>query len=608
MKNVRIIFFVCLSCLFVCLSASAFGGPKAAKLVPPETVLLIEADNFGQLQAQFEKTNLYKFYKDAAMAEFIEDVKQKMRKEVLKLDENNLTKVFYNAGLFPAGRVAVAIVFDERTKDANEPPMLIITQWADKVDKIKDAVKRLVQKNIDMGGRQKPAEDYRGVSIETLVDERKAELSYCFVDDCLLGSPDAEILKFAVAHIKGSDSSTLSDDADYAAGFSAAGPYHDVDFFVNIKQFVKMLIAEDSSGDARKYIGGLGFDNVRSLSGSLGFARVANGGVVGKAFLRIGGDKKGICRMLDCRSAPVQVPAFIPSSAYSVSIFNLDIKSGFDELVKIVSFFSPAAASVFYMPLLPASPDGGPTVDLRKDIIDYMGSQIVSAEWSEKASGGKLIKTDGILAVAVSNRSSLEKSLSLLHSKIIAPGRPDARRELLGHTIYIIDLPSLMPALGAMAGRCRIESALEPGSSPPPRLAFTVTDTHLIFGTEAAVEKAIRTLGNPGGSSISSERWFGAAKSAVPSAVGLAGFGDSAGVWERLWDVLRRGTDEEKEGIMSGPFGARSFLPPVSELPFDFKLLPSFETVRKYFGLMAFYGISRPDGFYFELQYINAGS
>ena len=50
-----------------------------------------------------------------------------------------------------------------------------------------------------------------GVSIETLIDEHKVPLSYCFVDDCLFASPDAEILKFAVARIKGSDSPSLAD-------------------------------------------------------------------------------------------------------------------------------------------------------------------------------------------------------------------------------------------------------------------------------------------------------------------------------------------------------------------------------------------------------------
>jgi hypothetical protein len=38
---------------------------------------------------------------------------------------------------------------------------------------------------------------------------------------------------------------------------------------------------------------------------------------------------------------------------------------------------------------------------------------------------------------------------------------------------------------------------------------------------------------------------------------------------------------------------------------FDFSLLPEFDVVKKYFGLSTFYGISKPDGFFFEFKYLN---
>jgi hypothetical protein len=602
MKNIRIMSFAFLAVLFVCLSVPAATLPKAAKLVPPQTALLVETDSFSRLQQQFEKTPFFKFYKDSSMAGFVENVKQDIRKEVDKLDDNNLFKAFYNAGLLPQGRVAFALVLDDRTKDANEPPVLIITQWAENIDKIKEVVKKLVQKNIDMGGRQKPIEDYRGASIETLIDEQKTPLSYCFIDDCLLASPDPEILKFAIARLKGSDGAALADDADYSAGFTAAGPYHDIDFFVNIKQFIKMAIADDSSGETKKYIGSFGLDNVRSLSGSLGFARLSGGATVGKALLKIDGDKKGVCKMLDLRSASIQAPAFIPSSAYSVSVFNLDIKAAYDELVKIVGAISPAAASVFYTPLVSPSEEGGPSIELKKDIVNYLGSQIVSAEWSLKSSPEKIAESEGVVAVAISNRSILEKNLALLHDRFIARNQPDAKRDLLGHTIYVIDLFS---SVGFhLQDNSLIEANAEQNISQIPKMAFTVTDTHLIVGSEPAVETAIRLIGNPGSASIGSEQWFSTAKSAIPSAVGVAGFSNITGLWEKLWQVLRQGTDSQREEIMSGPLGTQAILPPLSEGAPFFKLLPAFEAVRKYFGLTAFYGISRPDGFYFELQYI----
>jgi hypothetical protein len=38
---------------------------------------------------------------------------------------------------------------------------------------------------------------------------------------------------------------------------------------------------------------------------------------------------------------------------------------------------------------------------------------------------------------------------------------------------------------------------------------------------------------------------------------------------------------------------------------FDVGLLPEFDAVRKYFGLTAYYGISSPQGFFFESKYLN---
>ena len=194
----------------------------------------------------------------------------------------------------------------------------------------------------------------------------------------------------------------------------------------------------------------MGLDNVKSLSGSVGFCKAFGQRHVGKALLKIDGDKKGICKILDFRTAPVQVPAFIPSSAYSLSVFNLDIKAAYDELVKMVSSFQPGAASVFYTPLVAPAQEGGPSVELKKDIIDYLGSQIVSAEWPVQSSLKNNIQIGrNLFAVAISNRSSLEKSLSLLHGKF-TQNKPEAKRELLGHTIYILDL-----ALSSAALLCR---------------------------------------------------------------------------------------------------------------------------------------------------------
>lgn len=573
--------------------------PKTAKIIPPETVLLVDVDDFTQLKQQFEKTNFYKFYKDPVMAPFIDDLKIKLREKVQELDENDIFKTFFNADVLPQGRVALALVLNEQTKDSDEPPILFISQWGENIEKIKDAVKKMVEKNIELGGHQKRSENYRGVSIETAIDEDSSVLNYCFIDDCFIAAMNVDLLKSAIAHIQGATSPTLADDSDYTATMKTIGPYHDIDLYVNIKHIIKMLLAEDTNGQAQTIITNLGLDNVTSVGYSIGPARGPANSSCGRAFLKINGPKKGICKMLEAESAVFAAPRFIPTSTCSAMFFNLDIKKAYNELANILNSFSPQAAAIMYMPLLPPSPDGQPGVQLKNDIVDHLGSQIVITQSVDKPLSDDSTP-ETLVALAVNNRAALEKSISLLHSKMIAPNNPDARRELLGHTIYVLDLSAMLPFL---PGQRTPMQAPPAGTDVPqmPKFALTVTDTHLIFATEAAVEQAIRKLSSSASAPPGPARWFNQAKSAIPSVVGLATLEDTSVSFELLWRMMKQGQKSTSQSISIGPNPFSIF----EQMGFKFDLLPDFDVIRKYFGLFTSYGISRPDGFFFEFKDIN---
>ena len=616
------------SCVFMSLfspnSVQAQKLPNTAKLIPPETILLLDVDDFDRLRTQFEKTNFYKLYKDPAMAAFVDDFKTKWREKIRKPD-NELLRVIADIDTFPRGRVAVAFVLNEQiNKDANEPPLLLITQWGQTIAKIKEAVDKTVEKAIEDGAHRQ-RQDYRGVSITTIIRQSSAALSYCFIDDCLIGSIDLDVLKFVIAHIKGAESATLADDADYTATMKAAelSTQTQIDLYVNIKQIVKIIIAEDDTGKTKTTMDNLGLDNVTSFGCSIGLGPSTPGSKTsfGKAFLKVRGEKKGICTMLDIETATLRVPQFIQPSAYSVSFVNLNIKKAYNELGNILNSISPQFAAMMYMPLLPPSPQGEPPLQLKADIVDHLGSQIIIAQSISEplsdASGPRQKKS--LIAVAIENRSALEKSLSLLHSKILAANNPDASRQLLGHTIYLIDPAAIFPASPKRPKRPNRPMQIPGRAETPtmPKFAFTVTDTHLIFSDESAVEQVIRALNSTETVSVITEEWFNKAKSAIPSVVGLASFQNDAASGEFFWSDLRelkKETSKSKDpdssttiglGVSSeSPFPQLMLSQAGSDL-FDFSLLPEFDEVRKYFGLSAFYGLSKPDGFFFELKYLN---
>jgi hypothetical protein len=584
----------------VSASATAKVLPKTAKLIPPETILLVDIDDFNQLKVQFEKNNLYKLYKDPAIAAFVEDFKTKLREKIQELDDNDIFKTIFNSDVLPQGRVAVALVPNEQARDANEPMVLIITQWGEEFDKIKEAVGKMLEKNIELGGHQKRSEDYRGVSIETVIDEASTVLNYCFIDDCFIATTNPDLLKFVIAHIKGASSPTLASESDYTDTMGAIGPYHDIDFYVNIKQVIETIFTKDSTGTIQTTTN-LGLDNVTSAGCSIGFGRTAGSSACGKVFLKIEGGKKGICKMLDVESAVLKAPRFIPESTYSATFLNLNIKKAYDELYNILYSFNPTTAALIPTILLPPGPQGEPGLELKADVIDHLGSQIILAKSTRKPFSSGSMPVESLVALAVNNHNALEESVSVLYSTI----SPDARRELLGYTIYLISLPPLPLPSGEVTP---MQEPSAPSTLQMPNLAFTITDTHLIIGVESTVERAIRALSSTEAASFSSAEWFSWCQSAIPSVVGLAFFEDTTASGEFFWWMMKeheKSADNDSSislGIsMSSNFGlsfAQSGL-------FNFSLLPEFETVRKYFGLSTFYGVSRPDGFFFEFKYLN---
>ncbi len=597
-----------LLCLPLCVQAVSL--PKTAELLPPETVLLIDIHNFNQLTEQFKKTSFYRLYKDPAMAAFVDDVKEKIREKIKEADSEFATSIF-DPGIFPEGKVAFAMILNEQTMDANDLPFLFIIQAAQQIDKFKEYVRKMVAEEINEGARLQ-TEDYRGVTVETVIDAESA-FSHCFIDDCFIISlPD--ILKFVLAHIKGAPGATLADDPDYTAAIKAVGPHHDIDIYVNLKQFIKAMVADDSAGQLKTTVTNLGLDNVTSLGCSIGLGRDPGNGSSAKALLKIDGEKKGLCKMLELESAAMKVPKFAPADFSSATFVNLNVKKAYDTLYRIAYAFSPQFAAIMVMPILPPSPDGRPGLTLKADIIDHLGSQLLSFRSIDKSAPATAVpRTEFIIALAANNRNALETSLSRLHA-LFSQNKPDARRQLLGHTIYLIDLSTILPPFISGA-KPSIQAPSEPPSQIPlslllPKVAFTVTDTHLILGLEAPVERAIRTLSAaPDPDAI--PKWFAKAKSTCPDVVGLAALQNDAALAQIVWKTMKESDSSESKtaddkrsiGIGVSPTAGLSLTQTGIDLV-NPDLLPEFDLVRKYFGLSVTYGISTPDGFFFEFKYI----
>jgi hypothetical protein len=189
-----------------------------------------------------------------------------------------------------------------------------------------------------------------------------------------------------------------------------------------------------------------------------------------------------------------------------------------------------------------------------------------------------------------------------VHKRLIAPNNPQPTRELLGHTIYLLG-PMGFPTIDGAAPLANPASGPR-AQAPLVRTAFTITDTHLIIGTEPAVERAIRTLAGAQADSVTSAEWFAKAKSAVPSVVGLACLEDTSASAELMWWMLRDGSQRQRANIGLGSTASVLAQPDLWQFA-DFTLLPDYSAVKKYFGSFVLFGASRYDGFQLEFKYLN---
>jgi hypothetical protein len=68
--------------------------------------------------------------------------------------------------------------------------------------------------------------------------------------------------------------------------------------------------------------------------------------------------------------------------------------------------------------------------------------------------------------------------------------------------------------------------------------------------------------------------------------------------------MAKQNSKAESSAAQAGPASAKFSPMEIGKLV-NFDLLPPFDAVRKYLGLSAFYGISTPEGFFFEFKDIS---
>lgn len=583
--------------------------PDSAKLLSPDTLLMLSVNDLQQARAQFEKTRWFDLYKDPAMQPFIEKAKSLLNDSV-KDEEDELLRLIVQSKTLPSGRVLMAMSLPGKTDSFTpEPTFLLLAQWGDKITQIRDAMDKRLQKQIDNGAHRK-IEPYRGFEIITLLtpqtaqpedeeddaEEEKIESEpdrdyYCFFDDNVVYSSNLESLQFMLAQLKNAQSRTLADDSEYQKNRRAVGPVYDAELYLNLKLLLEKAFTDndpEERNQTKKNFEAMGLNGLSCLSASIAIAPKSGTSMSGKVLLATNGSRRGILKMLELSPKAFSAPSFINPQACQVFSANLNIPAATEELFKMLSAMNPMFAAAMNSPLTPPQDDGSAGVILKDDLLDNLGERLIYAGTVETdTTNTEGFRQEQLFAIAVRDAERLGRAIAGIHTHFLSGQKAELRREYLGHTLYSIPLAQLfMPGADL-------------GETPENTMAVAVTQTHLLLGNQKAVEKAIQQQTQLQVKPLADTEWFRKALAVIPSDAGSISIDNMQLVGKHSWTALKQRKLDGLIDIDIDNEQLNSFLSACESLP-------EFEQVKQYFGIHLGWIITRPDGFYLEMMDIPA--
>ena len=179
-------FWIVLAVCSVCAQTAPL--PDSARLLPPDTLVMLTVDNVQHARAQLEKTRLYALYKDPAMQPFVERIKKELDRMVQE-QPSELLRWMVTEDMLPQGRLLLAVNMPEgRRMWEGEPSLFALIQWGQHADQTQAAIEKEFRRQVDDGAFRQ-VERYRGHEIITL---RKApDASAQGADSPLIEASDA---------------------------------------------------------------------------------------------------------------------------------------------------------------------------------------------------------------------------------------------------------------------------------------------------------------------------------------------------------------------------------------------------------------------------------
>lgn len=580
----------------------AFGAiPPAPKLLPKDTLAVITVPDWTASAAQAGGSSAGKLWADPALKPFKDHFEAQFQAKILGRFEKDLGIKAADYLPLLQGQLTLALVADgwDGTDKTKEPHLVLILDAKDKSADLKTRLEE-VRKKLTEAGRNPKTEKIRDVDFTTVVIEPKAapakpagkkedededdevpvkpsKQTYVFgqVESALLIANSAVPLEKLVARIAGGTVPVLGDEAAFAGSeprlreAQAYGWVHWTPLSAGLtKALADNEMFENAGTDAQGAFKALGLTGLRTITFS---ARTEAEGTRGELSLNVPeAERRGLFKMLSFAAKDSSPLPFVPADVTQFIRVRIDWRKFVGTLEESLQALSPQMGGMFNMIVGAAGKDKDPNFDLRKSLFNNLGDDLVT--YQRPATGTTLADLQNTPSLTLLSSPASEDLMGGIKALTgLAPGGAAGKeREVAGKKIQSLPMP--------MPGK------------PDGKLEYVGSGGYVAFSRQPAmIEEFIRSADGSGKSLKQNADLTAAAEKVGGLGTGLFMFENQRETMRATWGMLR------SDGLAKAGMGHGDF----ADL-FDFKKLPEFDLVRKYFGIGVSAGVVDAQGMHFR--------
>ncbi len=623
----------------VTLVASAVIPPPD-RLLPDDTLLLVTAPDFVKLREAWQKLPQSQLWSDPAMRPFRENFVNKWNEEFIKPLERELDVKCADYTALLKGQLSLAVTQNGwQGGEEPTPGVLLVLDTKDESHQLKKNLVALRKKWVESGKTLKTTKvrdfEFTTVSVSSndvpktlrkffphsspvqeIGDDQNAhphssssELIIGQVDSLLVISSAMASVEKVVARVSGGSAPVLADlpayQSDQGALFRGVPLYG----WVNLKTFIDVLTrnlgAKKDNPEApnpfdinpAKILGAIGLNGLKTLGFSF---QQANDGSMLQVSLGVPESaRQGLFKILAGEPREARVPAFVPTDAVKFQRWRIDGQKAWGTVQKIINDISPQwmnGINFLIDTANTAAKEKDPGFDFKKNLIGNLGDDLISYQKAARGnSAAELRSPPSLFLVGSPNAETFAASFkSIMVYASQQPGSPPQEREFLGRKIYSVPLRAMMGPLGAGAG---------PGV--PQTLTYAAGGGYVAFSSDPAmVEEYLRTSEGQHNALREKSGLAEAAQKVTGPGSSLFGYENQVESIRALVEGLRKNAPASNSSTMAASLvpGAPNLTATVQGFKdmMDFSLLPTFDSIAKYFYFSVYGGSATVDGLLFK--------